>query len=365
MSKPLRTMALTLLALCVMDVTVALVLSTVAPSSLRRYFDYGRSVPGKLAEWEAHPNAPYNLMAVAWPDVQLAQSAERATRRDVEADSAPQVHSYGMSFTQRMIVALHKTHPDMPVQELNGPGIPPNFSYALFLDDRPNRRPGDVVLLGILSSSLRGMGSYSNRVWAFEQPAPLTYPVFRPDGNSLKRDDPAVRTLADERDPAKHAAFMAQISRQDAMHRESAFAWPVLDHSPLMRLIRRSVALGDLRERTAELLRTPNGPLYAWGKALPMMVADFVRICREDGQVPVVMLIQSKNPADVDLQALLSPTLAASQVPTISSAELIDLHDPASFQDDGHYTPAMDARLAAHALQLPAFQSVVDAHASH
>lgn len=67
-----------------------------------------------------------------------------------------------------------------------------------------NRRKDDVAVLGILSSSVPALAALSNRTWMFEQPAPFTYPVFRPDAQGgLKRIDPLVRSEADLREVSR------------------------------------------------------------------------------------------------------------------------------------------------------------------
>ena len=79
----LRPLAATLVALVCIDLAVAGALALSARGllplgALERYFDYGRSVPGKLAQWEAGADgAGGNLLDAGWTDANVAHSAAR------------------------------------------------------------------------------------------------------------------------------------------------------------------------------------------------------------------------------------------------------------------------------------------------
>jgi hypothetical protein len=168
MRRQITILAAALAMVLALDLVLAAALSALGQggplTGLARYFDHGRSVPGKIAVWNAHPGDRGNLLAAAWLPEMMADSAERFA-----ADAPGRVaRSYGMSFLNRMTDAAQAIDPALRVDAHAGPAAPPNFVYAAFLADRPNRRRGDVAVLGILSSSVAGMGSLSNRTWAFE-----------------------------------------------------------------------------------------------------------------------------------------------------------------------------------------------------
>lgn len=346
----LAIIGLTLLALVGLDLSVAAVLDTRAPDSgIVRYFDYGRSVPGKLARWVAHPEAEDNLFDVAWRADLIAQEQ---TKFAAEQTGAPVVRGYGMSFTDHILRAAAEQDPGLRVDFLGGPQAPPNFAYALFLDDRAERRAGDVVVLGILSSSLPGMAALSNRTWAFEQPAPFTYPVFlpAPDGG-LTRIEPLVESAAEERaaiaDPGRAAAWEAQLARVDAFRTAAAFDLPALDVSPLMRLLRRDVTIDLLRRREQTVLAG-----FPYREVLSRMIEGFVATARADGQVPMTLLIQSNRPGDPDLLEIAEPVLTRLGAPYLATETLADPRDPVNFVPDGHYAPEVNRRFGRAFLDL-------------
>lgn len=360
MWRQLKMIGMTLLALLAIDAAVAVALrlgETRLPAlrPLVTYFEYGRSVPGKLERWIAHPDEPGNLFEVAWLGSEIAISAERFAK---EAPDRPVIRAYGMSFVSNILRPAAAMRPELIVDELGGPGAPPNFVYAAFLEDRPFRRRGDVVVLGILSSSVPAMASMSNRTWLFEQPAPFTYPIFRPDPDGaagLISIEPIVSSVEDELsragDPVLDEAWKEQLRTEDAFFTEVAFSVPWLDWSPFVRLVRRALAVNAIDRRERELM-SPNG--FAYRETLENLIAEFAAIAREDGQIPIVMLIQGRDPDDMDLLSELGPSLRADGIGFLATTEHFNPRDASGFVADGHYRSDVDAIFA------EAFLSVLD-----
>lgn len=347
MRKTVSIFALTLVCLAMLDLAVAGLLGWAEArgrlSSVVQYFEYGRSVPGKHARWERNPSVRGNLSAVAWWDDILADSAEGfATAPDTSV-----VRVYGMSFSGNIMKAVKAAAPDITVDHHAGPAAPPNFTYALFQDDQPNRRPGDVVVLTLLSSSVPAMAALSNRTWSFEQPAPFTYPIFRPDGaKDLRRIDPLIQSQTDEArlssDPALAQAWRTQLKDEDAFYGAACFGLTALDHSPFSRMVRRSLATGHVNRIKAQV---KNGA-YPYEEVLKRMTRDFARSAEAEGQRPVVLLVQTRTRGNVDLHALLVPFLQAENIPYFATADHADPRNRSAFLPDGHYLPEVDAQFA-------------------
>lgn len=365
----IRIVAATLAILIALDIAVAVVLASVAPQSLVRFFDYGRSVPGKLAQWQNDPGMPGNLQDLAWRDPLLERSAAAFAAETSSAESpnagdpgteaagiGPVVRGYGMSFSNQILTAAAQAMPAFRLDLHAGPAAPANFSFATFLDDRPNRREGDVVVLGIVASNLTALGSFSNRTWSFEQPAPYTYPVFRPDpeGPGLLREDPLVTSHAAERAlaPEAAAAWRAQL-RRDALHTHAAFALPVLDHSPFARLVRRALAIGAIGAGESRIRANPETGELPYAVILRRIVTEFAEVARADGQIPVVLLAQTRNPQDPRLLALLGGTLAEQGIAYVATEDHHDPRDLSGFISDGHYRPELNDVFARAFLALP------------
>lgn len=355
MRKTLGILGLTCLCVALLDLGVATFLGWAEPRgrfpSLVQYFEYGRSTPGKLARWEAGTDAMAGLYGVAWrPAIVTESTAAFAAEPD---QTRPVIRGYGMSFVANILELAGEMRPGLRLDMHAGPQAPPNFVYALFEDDRPNRRPGDIAVLGVLSSSVPGMAALSNQTWAFEQPAPFTYPIYLPDGEGLRRMDPVIETEAAHRalarDPALAATWAEQLAREDVFHGPVTYGARLFDRSPLCRLIRRSLAISSI-QRVEERVR--DGDIYPVADVLGRMVAAFARAARADGQRPVVALIQSRDPSDIDLLATLAPILEREGIPYLATAEHFDPRDPSGFAPDGHYVPEIDTRFARAFLRL-------------
>jgi len=350
MKQQAKILALTLLMVIALDAAVAGVLAVAERQgrlgSLVQYFEYGRSVPGKIDRWRERPGIPGNLLEVAWRDDILATSREGFAAEQED----PVVRSYGMSFVDQILQAAQEQEPGLTLDLHAGPSAPPNFTYALFQDDAANRRAGDVVVLGILSSSVSGMAALSNRTWIFEQPAPFTYPIYEPEDGGLIRIDPLVATLEDEEalqsDPEAAAAWKRQLREDDRFYSPVTFAATWLDHSPFLRLVRRASAVDMLDGRSRAILAKPSSGGFPYRETLRRMVTAFADRARADGQHPVVFLIQSRDPADPDLRVLLGDVLTTHDIPFLATADHYDIRNPVGFLDDGHYTDSVNLSFA-------------------
>lgn len=355
MRQTLIVFGLTIAFLAVMDAVVATTLNWAERSGrlggLVQYFEYGRSVPGKLEKWEHNPEARGNLYDVAWRADQLSDVDQVNTLS--EPQGAPVIRSYGMSFVNNILRKAVEQSPEIMWDAHAGPGAPPNYTYAYFEDDGANRNAGDIVVLGILSSSIPAMTAHSNSTWVFEQPAPFTYPIYEPSNGQLNRVDPIVETAASHRalasDPAKKRMWYDQLSENDPFFDKRVYGFPQLDASPFIRLVRRSWATSHIATTEAEILR---GGGYPFAEALRLMISEFAATARADEQFPVVMLIQSNDPRDVDLLKLAQPTLAQYDIAYLATAELHNPQDPSGFEPDGHFKSDIDQIFSNRFLEL-------------
>ncbi len=354
MKKTLSMLGTVLILLLILDLGVTGLLHWARESgrlgSLVNYFEYGRSVPGKLEQWAANRSQPGNLYEAAWRSDILALSAKYATEQSAAADIV--VRGYGMSFVNNILRKAQEIDPRLTLDLHSGPGAPPNFTYALFLDDAQYRQHGDVAVLGVLSSAVPAMAALSNRTWVFEQPAPFTYPVFDLAGDGLARAEPVVNSvhaeLTIDAQPKLQAAWSQQLVEEDGFYTPLTFGAPWLDISPFARLVRRTLAINHIEQTKREIL----AGAYPYEEVLRRMIVGFSDTARADGQIPVVMLVQSRDPADADLLAIAKPVLERDNIPYLATAELFDPRDGSGFLNDGHYRPEVDRQFGRAFLQL-------------
>lgn len=352
MKKTISIIGLTALLVGILDIAVAVTLNWAEENgklgSLVRYFEYGRSVPGKLAQWEENPGTPGNLFDVAWRSEAVERSQQAFQEEDVA--QGPVLRSYGMSFVNNIIRQAVEIDPDITWDAHAGPGAPPNFTFSLFQDDRNARRLGDIAVFGILSSSVGGMAAMSNSTWVFEQPAPFTYPIFWPEEAGLRRVDPVINSSAEHRGLTDDTRQLweGQLRQEDYFFGPYTFGLIWLDHSPFAKLVRRALATSKIEQTEASILAGD----YPYPQVLQLMVEEFARIARADGQIPIVMLIQSHKHIDPNILEVVKPILERDDIPYLATVEHFNPRDASGFLGDGHYVTSIDRLFADHFVDL-------------
>lgn len=344
-----RTAAWTVAALVALDLGLGAAFrmpsdARTPPSTLAQYFDYGRSLESKLrrmagpADSLANPMAPVGwLDARSWPAPEPLAAGHR------------RVTVLGQSFTFAVADSLAPLEPTWAIRRLGAMAAPASHLVALWTLDR-TRVHSDVVVLGVLASSVRGMDAASGSTWTFESPYAYTYPRWRPSGDSLSAAWPSVRSLAGLRatlaDPQALRAWRRELAQQDAWYSPSLAHAGAADVSVFGRLLRRAWAQRHLRERTARV-HGPRGFVESAEGVVVLrrMVERFAAGVRADGGVPVVLLLHDRG-YDDHLARALAGALEHGRVPVVSSHRLVSAADPRSFVADGHYVAAANGRIA-------------------
>ena len=349
MKRTLQLLTMTFAALIVLDLCVGFTLSALKDRSrltgLTNYFDLGRSVPTKIADWKETPDSGANLFDVAGVDDIIDRS--KAGFSAEELSNAQVLRNYGMSFSNRLGEAAIQLQPDYTLDSHGGPAAPANHTYALFNADRNNRRAGDIVMFGILSSSVPYITSMSNRSWAFEQPAPFTYPVYNIVNGQLGTIQPQVVTVENELALSESKnlsdAWLRQLKNEDFFYSELAFAAPWLDRSPFAKLVRRALVLRDLEDRRREALSNKADEIH---EVMMTMLGNYSEMAMADGQIPIVVLIQTCSPLDINLRDFLGKDLETKGIRYIATEDFVDPTDPTKFIGDGHYVKEADLIVA-------------------
>ncbi len=229
-----------------------------SPGTLVQYFDYGRSIEGKIRRLIGPDDASTALVAQAgWlePGAPPEPSSDRAQQTKVS------VAVYGMSFSEQAAQAMADLDPRIKLRLMGGPAAPASHSFAWFLEDS-DRHNAKVVILGILASSVKGLASMSAMNWQFEGPAPYTFPRYHRVGGKLEATWPGSRSLPEFRaclaDRSRWASYVEQMRRHDDFYNPFLFDENWLDSSALVRLVRRAVAAQHIR-RVERTFHTTNG----------------------------------------------------------------------------------------------------------
>jgi hypothetical protein len=334
--------------LALLDVGVNLAFGSRAASSstLGRYFEYGRSIEGKLARAVADPKKEGQILGAGWTTTETLQIPPSQPKAGTDL----LVAVYGQSFALQAANAAAAMDGHITVRGVGGPAAPPSHSYHAYKADTPFRNT-KVVVLGLLSSSVADMGSMSGMMWHFENPAPFTFPRYRLEGSQLTEELPLIRSEAEflqafSRQSDQWRQFKAQLKRSDRGFDSFTFDKTRADSSAIVRLVRRGwVAHNDLYEEGVYDSHKGFNPQADDVKALKAMLADLSRRTKDRGERLMVLLLHTRGHSD-HLHALLENTLEESKIDYISTHTLFSANDPTNFLPDSHYIPAANRKLA-------------------
>ena len=219
---------------------------------LTRYFNYGRSIEGKLADiLGPAADRPDPIVHAGWIDPR--QWHDLPSKSTGNGDLSVAV--YGQSFAFDAAKAMQELDGQMTLRLIGGPAAPLSHSFAAYRADAPTRKV-DVVVVGILASSFARSGSISALSWTFESPAPFTFPRFSFHDGTLTEVDPRFTTEQEFRAAFRDKGevwrqFKEQLKTYDKGYSALVFNESMFDHSALVRLMRRGWA-SSLRQYDSE-----------------------------------------------------------------------------------------------------------------
>ncbi len=315
------------------------------PSSLVRYFDYGRSIEGKLERMvQTSSKASAPIIEAGW----LAPAKPKLIR---DQDDDLLVAVYGMSFTEHAATAMAAEDQRIALRMLLGPAAPPSHSFAAWQKDQKSAK---VAVLGILASSVVRLGSISGMNWTYEHPAPYTYPRYKLGGSgALEAIEPLMPTQGSFREAflskdARWTQAVQQMRAQDEAFDPFVFYASPLDRSALVRLVRRAWAnrVGRKAQDAIYSAKTGFDPDAETTKVLIAIVERFAQDARAAGQKPVLALFHDQGYAD-HLYRALAVSLKKHRIAYVSTHTLAPAKDPSNYLSDGHFTEAANAKIAA------------------
>jgi hypothetical protein len=305
-------------------------------STMRRYFDYGRSVEGKLRVMMGDSDASGTEVArEGWLWNECAA-------RPASPPGKVGVSIYGMSFSQWVSLSLAKTSPELQVESFFAPAAPLSHSHACFTRQMAAGNQDEIQVMAVLASSLRRMHTLTGLTTSFEQPHPYTYPryEFAQDGKLSPRE-PTVGTSDELRkllaSPADWERYMGELERNDDFFDRWQMRSDPLDHSVLGRLVRRAWGQSVTRARTSRLQHADGYDPDYIGRVAPALIDDFIERCRSAGLMPAIILFEDQG-YDGVLDGLFEPLIARKDVVVVRSREVARATDASKFVGDGHFT---------------------------
>lgn len=324
------------------------------PTFLQSYFDYGRSVEGKL-RWMTRPEVGDSAPRVSggWLEDQKA-----VTPLPVKASEQGEVliACYGMSHTEELWKAISKTDKRFVIRGFMAAGATPNWSYAAYEADR-RRHKADVVILGILTDTVPLITTTTGMTAHFDMGYPYTYPRYRVMNGGLSMSSPPFRSaqgfISCLYDPSKWRQYRTWLAANDKYYDPLLFQGSPLDYSALVRLLRRAYAQSKKQE-SFERVYGKGGFVDQTEeiRILRAMIRTFAESAREDGIIPVVYLVNSQGRSD-HLFRILKPVLDTYKIPYLSTHNICPPDDPRVFlSENSHFIPAKDMQLAMEMIKI-------------
>ena len=315
-----------------------------SPGRWALYFDYGRSMEGRLRRaTRADPERTAPITLSGWYEPLTAVASP------TKQPGGTTVHFYGMSHAMRLADALQVASPTLTSRRIGAPGATANWAFGAFRRDRGRHR-GDVAVLALMSTTVPMITTMSPMTWNTSFAMPYTS-----DRYTLRGDELVVTRAPYESfsgyvsafdDPARWRAAKRAFAANDPFFDHWLFDETVLDHSSLVRLVRRAWAQRrDRDERTRSL---GEGGFVAYSEAVRLanaIVAAFARQARREGVIPVIYIVNNLGFGDHLFRAL-EPSLRDEHVPFLNSAAVIDPSDAGSYLPDTHFTDEADRQLA-------------------
>ena len=322
------------------------------PSTLSSYFDYGRSIEGKVKrQVRATDETSAPLSLAGWlksPEIQDLPTSP-ASEQDLL------VASYGMSFSGQVSFAMKEIDPSITLRLVNGPTAPPNYAFAAYSLDR-NRHKADIVILGILAGSVEALDSITAMNWNPEVPPPYTFPKYYLKEGKLQAIWPEIQSLEELRialkDQGKWQSFVKQMQTHDRFFNLFIFKQNILDNSVLVRLIRRALAQKYLNGVSQQIHNSKGfDPNWKQIPVLELIVQEFATTAKADGRLPIVLLLHNKG-YDDHLFQLLKSTLEKNSIPYVSTHNIVPATDFKNFISDGHFTNEANQKIAKVVLKI-------------
>jgi len=316
------------------------------PSFLQGYFEYGRSVEGKLDRLIRRGNdqsAP--ILGYGWLENKRYESLPKKA-----GEGEVLVAVYGMSHTKILGKSIAKIDRKYVIRNITGPGVSPGWSFAAYRRDK-NLHDAKVVILGIMTDNIPFISATSGATSYFDMGHPYTFPRYFVQNGLLKEIYPPFYTEEGFRDylynPIKWAEYRDWLSKNDKFYNAFLFKRSLIDKSAVFRVLRRSYSQ-KAKEKIINHIYTKDGFNNRSEEivALRKIVQTFAKEVREDERLPIVYIVNNQGRGD-HLYRSLQPVLDAYNIPFLSTHIICPPDDPRVFLViNSHFIPSKDIELA-------------------
>jgi hypothetical protein len=348
-----------LIYLILMDVAVNIVFKypedprNISPPKLSQFFEYGRSVEGKLSRMTGktdEESAP--IVGSGWirePKIRYFSSVQDST-------SHPTITVYGMSHSVMLAEDLAKVDNSFVVRSCGAPGAVPSWAYAAYISDK-ERLHSEAVVLAVMTRGVPLTSTTSGTTNHFDSVWPYTYPRYYSMAGNLTAVYPPFLSLAGYReyfyDPEKWNEYVDWLNQNDKYYDPLLFRKTFLDNSSIMRMVRRAYAYSSRRRKDARVYNDKDG-FNAHSEEVEILksiIVSFAEDAKRNSSLPIIYIVNNVFMGD-HLYRVLEPTLASHKILYVSSHEICPPDDPTLFEANSHFIPSKNILLAEAVMEL-------------
>jgi len=317
------------------------------PTFLQDYFEYGRSVEGKLAvmtkksESESAPK-----VRGGWLKSDKHTSLPNRTSKPDEV----LVALYGMSHTECLWEAMQKLNEKYLIRGFMSAGATPNWAYAAYELDN-GRHKADAVVLGLMTEGVSLVTSTTGMTAYFDNSYPYTFPRYSVRNGAFSVSYPpfmdAKKFIQYFYDEKRWDEYRKWLVKNDKWYDQLLFRKSLLDHSSFVRLLRRAYSE---REKQKIVGSVYNGAGFIENSEEVAVVRAIVKLfaesARGQGIIPVVYIVNLQGQGD-HLFKMLESVLDANKIAYLSTHIICPPDDPRVYlAENSHFTPSKDIELA-------------------
>jgi hypothetical protein len=320
--------------------------SITPPTFLQGYFEYGRSVEGKLDRMISNAESKsVPILGYGW-----IKNKKYEELPDEAGANQTLIAVYGMSHTKLLGEAIARLDKKYVIRDITAPGAPPNWSFAAYMEDRFKHK-ATFEILGIMTDSVPYISSTSGTTCYFDMSHPYTFPRYSVEEGRLIAQTPPY--LSDEEfreyffNPGKWEIYCNWLIINDKYYSSFLFKRSVTDNSAICRVLRRAYS-EKLKEKLEKEIITNKGLNLQSQEviALKSIVKSFAECVRERKSIPLIYIVNNEGRGDMLFRAL-KPVLEAYNIPYLSTHVICPPDDPRVFSGvNSHFTPAKDLELA-------------------
>lgn len=325
----------------------------ISPSDFQLFFEYGRSVEGKLERMTGlkdTESAP--ITKSGW----IVKEQNELENEKLSLPKKPIVTIYGMSHAVLLGQDMAKIAPDLHIRIKGAAGAVPTWSYAAYLHDRKIIH-SDVVILGIMTRGVSLICTTSGATNHFDTVAPYTYPRFYLNDGKLEHVDPPFISLNGYReyffDDHKWQKYKKWLKKHDKYFDPVLFEKNILDNSSILRMLRRAYAYSTYRNKEKMVYDDIKGfdKNSEEVTLLFQLIKEFAAEARKDNSIPIIYIVNNVFMGD-RLYQLVEPILSNNHIPYISSHKIIPPNDPRFYDSTSHFVGKKNLELAKEMLEL-------------